>query len=672
MNWLLAPGAAVMARLRFGSKFALLALIVAVPLTAMLVLLCLETQRDIRNAGQERRGIEYVGTLARFLDTVQSNGATFAAGEGRAELDKAAAAVDGALAAVAAREAQYGAALGSTDRAQNLADHWASMKKRQASMSAESALTEHRALSEEVLDLMYFVAERSRLLLDPEARSAYLQDVSVSRLPELMAATGQAHALLQAPASAQAVGRLAMAYQLALKSHEAAMRGLINAFGGSDVDYGDKELAEAKAAYDKSAAAFLDALAQRVKLDTTGEPVRLAPAALADTYRLNRAALDSLDRQVAARASRDIAKQAALLAGVAASIVLVAYLLVAFWRSCHESLTDAMELAGRIADGDLSHRIRVRSRDEIGELAKSLNRMSDRVTALVGGVKGSSNEVLVSARQVAHANADLSARTDRQASSLEEMSASTEELAAAVTQAAARIGEAGALVTEASAAASSSSESMTRAVSTMDEVAKRSRRIADITGVIDSIAFQTNILALNAAVEAARVGAEGRGFAVVAGEIRSLAHRSATAAKEIKDLIDGTVSAIDAGALLVEEAGGSIGRTVDEIARAVAIMHDVGAMAREQSASIEQISAVVLEMNGVTQQNAAFVQETSAIANQQERSAISLVSGIDGFRIEADAANDTEARTQPGAALDARQVKLLEAIRERERLGAVR
>jgi methyl-accepting chemotaxis protein len=206
----------------------------------------------------------------------------------------------------------------------------------------------------------------------------------------------------------------------------------------------------------------------------------------------------------------------------------------------------------------------------------------------------------------------------------------------------------------------------------MDEVAKRSRRIADITGVIDSIAFQTNILALNAAVEAARVGAEGRGFAVVAGEIRSLAHRSATAAKEIKDLIDGTVSAIDAGALLVEEAGGSIGRTVDEIARAVAIMHDVGAMAREQSASIEQISAVVLEMNGVTQQNAAFVQETSAIANQQERSAISLVSGIDGFRIEADAANDTEARTQPGAALDARQVKLLEAIRERERLGAVR
>jgi methyl-accepting chemotaxis protein len=181
---------------------------------------------------------------------------------------------------------------------------------------------------------------------------------------------------------------------------------------------------------------------------------------------------------------------------------------------------------------------------------------------------------------------------------------------------------------------------MDRAVQTMDGVAERSRRIADITGVIDGIAFQTNILALNAAVEAARVGAEGRGFAVVASEIRSLAQRSATAAKEIKELITGTVGAIDSGAMLVEEAGGSILRTVDEIARAVAIMQDVGVMAKEQRASIEQISAVVLEMNGVTQQNAAFVQQTSAIANQQEHSAMSLVADIGGFRIGATAAND--------------------------------
>ncbi|HET9651128.1 MAG TPA: methyl-accepting chemotaxis protein, partial [Usitatibacter sp.] len=360
--------------------------------------------------------------------------------------------------------------------------------------------------------------------------------------------------------------------------------------------------------------------------------------AMAAALRLDLAALAALDREVAARASRDTLKQAALLASVGLTVLLVAYLLVAFSRSCRGSIQEAMALAGRIADGDLSHRIDVRTRDEIGELMVSLNRMSERMAGLVAGVKGSSAEVLTSAREVADANADLSARTERQASSLEEMSASTEELAAAVSQSAVKIHEAGSLVTSASGSASASSAAMERAVDTMDEVAKSSRRIADITGVIDGIAFQTNILALNAAVEAARVGEDGRGFAVVAGEIRLLAQRSATAAREIKQLIDGTVTAIGNGAMLVEEAGGAITHTVDEIARAVAIMKDAGTMAKEQSASIEQISAVVMEMNGVTQQNAAFVQQTSEIAKLQEESARTLVSGVDGFRVDRDGA----------------------------------
>jgi methyl-accepting chemotaxis protein len=215
------------------------------------------------------------------------------------------------------------------------------------------------------------------------------------------------------------------------------------------------------------------------------------------------------------------------------------------------------------------------------------------------------------------------------------MSASTEELSATVAQSASKIVEAGRLVGDVSATVTESSAAMGRAVQTMDGVAERSRRVADITSVIDGIAFQTNILALNAAVEAARVGEQGRGFAVVAGEIRSLAQRSATAAREIKELITGTVESIGTGAELVKEAGTTIDRTVDEIARAVAIMKDVATMAREQSASIEQLGAVVMEMNGVTQQNAAFVQQTSVIADKQEDSARSLVSGVDGFRLPA-------------------------------------
>jgi len=655
-----------MARLRFGSKFALLALIVAIPIVVMMLLLVVETQRDISNAGSEREGVEYVSGLVKLLHAVQANGGIFAAGESLADMDKAAKAVDEALQAMQSVEERLGAGLGTAERARNIADHWTAMKKRQRAMSAQVSLTEHRALSEEILDLMYFVAERSRLLLDPEGRSAYLQDLSVSRLPEMIAASGQAASLLQSPANAQAPGALAMAYQLALKSHEGGQRALVNAFGGSDVDMGDAELAEAKAAYEKSAGAFLEALAQRVRSGSGIEAVQAAPAAIAAALRLNVAALAALDRQVAARALRDSVKQAGLLASVGGCLLIVAYLLIAFWRSCHESLHDAMGLAGRISEGDLSHRITVRSRDEIGDLAHALNRMSDRMTHLVAGVKGSSNEVLASAREVAHANADLSARTDRQASSLEEMSATTEELAAAVSQSAGKIREAADYVSGAATAAAASSASMHRAVDTMDQVEQSSRRIAEITSVIDGIAFQTNILALNAAVEAARVGAEGRGFAVVAGEIRSLAHRSATAAREIKELIATTVETIGSGAALVDEAGSSITRTVDEIERAAGIMREVGTMAREQSASIEQISAVVMEMNGVTQQNAAFVQQTSEAANKQEQSARSLVAGVDGFRI-GDAANDHEARTQPSTfALDGKQVALLERIKRQE------
>ncbi|MGE5094175.1 MAG: methyl-accepting chemotaxis protein [Betaproteobacteria bacterium] len=644
---LLTPGAAVMARLRFKGKFALLCLIVAAPLAVMLALLFAQTQGDIAAARLERRGVEYVGSLVRMLHAVQASGTGFAEGGSAAGRDAAAKATDAALAQVSESESRHGERFGTAERAQNIVDHWSAMKKKAGSMSAQGALAEHRALSEEILDLMYFVAERSRLLLDPEGRSAYLQDLSVSRLPEMLAASGHASALMQSGGDARANAQLAMAYQLALKSHEAGQRALINAYGGSDVDFGDRELTEAKAAYDKSAGAFLEALSRRVRGEADADARGASAASMAAALRLNVAALAALDRDVAARASRDRLKQAALLGSVGVSLLLLAYLFVAFWRATQGSIQEAMALAGRIADGDLSHRIDVRTRDEIGELMASLNRMSERMSELVAGVKGSSTQVLTSAREVAQANADLSSRTDRQASSLEEMSASTEELAAAVTQSAAKIQEAGGLVAGASASASASSAAMERAVDTMDEVAKSSRRVADITGVIDGIAFQTNILALNAAVEAARVGEDGRGFAVVAGEIRLLAQRSATAAKEIKDLIEGTVTAIGDGAMLVEEAGGAITHTVAEIARAVTIMKDVGTMAKEQSASIEQISAVVMEMNGVTQQNAAFVQQTSEIANQQEQSARDLVSGVDGFRIDRGSAGASAGAAAP-------------------------
>ena len=206
MKWLLAPGTAVMARLGFGRKFALLALIVALPLAVMMALLATDSQRDIDHAALERRGVQYVAALGGLLDAVQRHAASRDAGN---------AAVDAALDEVRAREARLGEQMGTSDRAQNIADHWIAMKKRGAAMGPNAAIGEHKALSDEIIDLMYFVAERSRLLLDPEGRSAYLQDASVSRLPEMIAASGHIGALLQDPSREPAIGRLAMAYQLA-------------------------------------------------------------------------------------------------------------------------------------------------------------------------------------------------------------------------------------------------------------------------------------------------------------------------------------------------------------------------------------------------------------------------------------------------------------------------
>jgi methyl-accepting chemotaxis protein len=635
MNAFLRPGAALMGRLRFKGKFGVMALIVLLPIASMLVLLWIETQQDVLIANQEREGVAYAATLVKALRAVQGNAIAFATNADKAAAAKAAQEVDETLAAAIAVNAPLGAALNTTERMQNIVDHWQAIKRKAATMSDRATLAEHSALSDEILDHLYYVAERSRLLLDPEARSAYVQDVSVNRLPRFIAGAGLAFALLRSSPTAQSPGQLAMSYQAAMTNQLAAARGLYSAFGAVDAAQQDKELAETRGAFDTAASAFLDPLSKIVAGQGAEDPAKAAAAALDTATSLNLASLAQLDRQIAARALADRARQGALLAGVGISIALLAYLMFAFWRACHDTLGDAMALAARIADGDLSHRISASTRDEIGELVASLDRMSERIAALVSGVKGSSDEVLNSAREVAQANSDLSARTERQASSLEEMSASTEELSATVAQSASKIMEAGRLVGDVSATVSESSASMGRAVQTMDGVAERSRRVADITSVIDGIAFQTNILALNAAVEAARVGEQGRGFAVVAGEIRSLAQRSATAAKEIKELITGTVESIGTGAELVKEAGTTIDRTVEEIARAVAIMKDVATMAREQSASIEQLGAVVMEMNGVTQQNAAFVQQTSVIADKQEDSARSLVSGVDGFRLPA-------------------------------------
>jgi methyl-accepting chemotaxis protein-1 (serine sensor receptor) len=301
-------------------------------------------------------------------------------------------------------------------------------------------------------------------------------------------------------------------------------------------------------------------------------------------------------------------------------------------RGISASIGQALRLARSVADGDLTQTIRIDSHDEMGQLLAALQKMNASLAGIVGQVRGGSDAIGTATRQIAAGNQDLSARTEQQASSLEETAASMEELTSTVKHNADNARQANLLAQAASSVAQRGGAVVEQVVGTMHDIHAASGKIADIIGVIDGIAFQTNILALNAAVEAARAGEQGRGFAVVAGEVRNLAHRSAAAAKEIKLLIEDSVTSVSTGSRLVGQAGDTIREVVDSVQRLTGIMAEITSASAEQTSGIEQISAAVVQMDEVTQQNAALVEEAAAAAAAMQDQAAQLAQAVSVFR----------------------------------------
>ncbi len=318
--------------------------------------------------------------------------------------------------------------------------------------------------------------------------------------------------------------------------------------------------------------------------------------------------------------------------------LLLALVIFAFaWvvaRKIKEALDMAISVSEQIAAGDLTVRIDVDSQDETGHLLASLKEMNEGLARIVGEVRNGADSIATATEQIAAGNADLSQRTEEQASALEETASSMEELTSTVKQNADNAQQANQLAISASGVAVKGGDVINKVVRTMESITDSSRKISDIIGVIDGIAFQTNILALNAAVEAARAGEQGRGFAVVAAEVRSLAQRSAAAAKEIKALIEDSVGKVQDGSRLVEEAGHTTQEIVTSIKRVTDIMAEISAASLEQSSGIEQVNTAITQMDDVTQQNAALVEQAAAAAESLEEQAQQLVQVVTRFKLE--------------------------------------
>ncbi|WP_342113755.1 methyl-accepting chemotaxis protein [Pseudoduganella sp. OTU4001] len=420
-----------------------------------------------------------------------------------------------------------------------------------------------------------------------------------------------------------------------------AARTKLQGLGLNDVE--KKTLSDIASLQNDVDAAFKEAMGQIMAFNAEGaakviagriDPLnQQALAALNKLVDLQQAATTQF-KEASNKGDRSLTMWMVVLAAVAVAVGVVCALVIT--RSITGPLSGAVGVAQRVAAGQLDSNVSVEGKDETSELLQALKDMNDSLVKTVGQVRIATDTITTASQEIATGNADLSARTESQASSLEETASSMENLTSTVKQNADNARQANQLAVSASSVAEKGGQVVSQVVDTMGSIKESSSKIVDIIGVIDGIAFQTNILALNAAVEAARAGEQGRGFAVVASEVRNLAQRSAAAAKEIKHLIDDSVTKVDTGGRLVDEAGQTMGLIVTSIKQVADIMGEITAATLEQSHGIEEVNAAIGQMDEMTQQNAALVEEAAAAAESMQDQANNLAEAVSIFKLAGD------------------------------------
>ncbi len=439
------------------------------------------------------------------------------------------------------------------------------------------------------------------------------------------------------------------------------------------------QFGESEQVWKREAAAFFEAAKSQPMTQTDPRVAEAEKRVIASSQKLDDL-MTNLAVSKEKAAERSVAEGTALYNTVRAIMIALAIAGVAIgmllgWlvtRGIVRPLGEAVSAARQVAAGDLTTDIRVVTRDETGDLMGALKAMNESLARIVKDVRDGCENIASASSQIAQGNADLSQRTEEQASSLEETAASMEQLTSTVQQNANNASEADRLVSQASNVAVRGGEVVEGVVQTMSAISDSSRRIADITGVIDGIAFQTNILALNAAVEAARAGEQGRGFAVVAGEVRTLAQRSAVAAKEIKALIDESATRVEGGSRQVDEAGRTMREVVDSVRQVATLVREISGASEEQSTGIGQVNQAVSQMDTVTQQNAALVEEAAAAAASMQEQATRLAQEVRRFKVDAGggSAEQSQARLMPAERVAVRKPAAARAAQARPALAS--
>ncbi|BEV14310.1 methyl-accepting chemotaxis protein [Herbaspirillum sp. DW155] len=642
--------ATLLANLRLWQKFALLGVLGLLLFGVPTALYYGSTERIIRFKQEEIAGVEPVRRLLRTVQLMQQHrGLSAVLLNGAADMAAArqakAAEVDQALKSLGESVAQWGreepAAPGSLN---TLAADWGKVRDAVAAktISPPDSFAAHSAVIAALFELNERMLDHYHYTVDPDFDSTQLINAAFIAMPALTEDLGRARArgaslLLKKELKLEERLELVSMLERAQARLSSARKSFSKAVA-VNAQLGNL-LAERFQKADRMGNEVIELTREKVLLP---EQMSFSPQdyfqqftlAIDEQFKAIGAVTEALAGQLDAQNAALRRQQFSVLGAVLLLAVLAAWLGVLITRSVTGPVLASVDLAGRVANYDLTARAAVLGRDESAQLLGSLNAMTTSLAGIVAQVRSSVELMQHASGEIALGNADLSRRTESQASNLEETASAMEQLTSTVQNNAENARQADQLAGSASRLAEQGGVVVDSVVATMAQIRESSRRIVDIIGVIDGIAFQTNILALNAAVEAARAGEQGRGFAVVASEVRSLAQRSAAAAKEIKELISDSVEKVDTGGKLVDQAGATMGEIVGSVRQVAGIMSDITQASQEQSNGITQISDAIAQMESITQQNAALVEEAAAASESLQQQAEVLREAVAVFRIE--------------------------------------